>query len=207
MSLAETLSELLPPGTELAFGELALSRSASGVFRARHTQDRDAGALQPIETVRELRELAKNDAAGEYRPLKTAPGLVGGWTTETDCPREFLKRLDAIYPGVFAAACAHAEGRADAVALRATLDRQTGMYRFAGTISDEDARRVVSEVCAAGCLRHVVWPIGVDEAPSPPPRDPGSIPLICLEACTFAVNKARELAKEAFERSQAQAQA
>ncbi len=199
MTLADTLDSHLPPGTRLAFGELLLLRHRDGTFEARHRDDQsaDPGSLELLSSVHELRELAKYDDAGDYRPLKTAPTLLGGWRTETGSAKEFLARLDAVYPGAFATWVAYEAGRIAAVPLRRTLDRQTGMYRLAGTIDDVAAARLRTELCARGCLRHIVWPI---DGSSPAPgveRTPGTIPLLCVEACTFAVSRARELAKEA----------
>lgn len=196
MTLSEHLDQLLPPGSEIRFGELKLSRSESGIFEARHVRDMDAeDPLAEMRTPRELRELAKYDGEGNYRPLKSAPGLRGGWSTKTDSPEAFLKRLDAIYPGVFATTSAYLEGRIDPVPLRETLNRQTGMYRITGTITSGDANQIMRELCSPGCLRSLAWPI---EGTSPTSRlkmRPGVLPLMCVEACTFAVGFARKLAK------------
>ena len=74
MTLAETLSSLLPPDAELRFGELYLTRDEGGIFAARHRDDRNSeDGLELVDSCHELRELAKFDADGEYRPLKTAP--------------------------------------------------------------------------------------------------------------------------------------
>jgi hypothetical protein len=40
------------------------------------------------------------------------------------------------------------------------LSRQTGMYRFTNTITDEHAHAMVADVCAASkCQRRVLWPL------------------------------------------------
>ena len=55
------------------------------------------------------------------------------------------------------------------------------------------AGRIRRELCAAGCLRQIAWP---DEEDDETPRleaPERAIPLLCAEACTFAVNLAREL--------------
>lgn len=200
MSLADELDRLLPRGTRLTFGELTLSRGEDGSFEARHLADRAcSGSLAGISSVRELRDLAKYDAAGNYRPLKTAPGLVSGWRTLTASPAEFLNRLDALYPGLFATWISYQRGETVPVALRQTLNRQTGMYRFAGTITPEMGAEIKRDLCGAGCLRHVSWPIEEDEGPGVPNLSPETVPLLCTEACTFAVSRARELAKAAHE--------
>lgn len=200
MNLADTLADLLTRESRLSFGEILLTRSPAGRYTAIHAVDEGkTTGLEPLESVRELREMAKNDAAGEYRPLKTAPGLKTGWTSTTDDPREFLRRLDAIYPGLFATWLAYDRETLAPVALRDTLGRQTGMYRFAGSITDEMAVRLRTELCGRGCLRQIVWPIDPGNQPDRAPRTGGSLPLLCTEACTFAVNLARSLAKEAYD--------
>lgn len=201
MTLAEDLASRLAPGTCLLFGQVLLSRESDGGLALRHQDDQAApdGSLEPIDSARALRELCRWDADGKYRPLKTSPSLKAGWISRTQSAKEFLRRLDAIYPGAFASSAAYRCGRLAAVPLRATLDRQTGMYRFAGSISDEMAERIVDELCLADCLRRVVWPIGDQNPDRTFTVGPEELPMICTEACTFAVNRARALAKEAFE--------
>ena len=203
MNPADTLSSLLARENRLIFGELVLTRDAAGRFTARHHDDegRDEADLGDLDSVRALREMAKYDEAGGYRPLKTAPGLARGWRTATDSAREFLARLDAIYPGLFATWVAYDRGTFPPVPLRATLGRQTGMYRFAGSITDEMAHRIVEELCKPGCLRCITWPIDESTPPRRVVREQGGLPLLCTEACTFAVTRARELAKEAYDRA------
>jgi len=202
-SLASALDAVLPTGETKRFGELSLSRDPSGAFLAMHVEDATAGTsperLVPIDTAAALREWAKFDAAGEYRPLKTAPGLKTGWVSRSEDAAAFLKLLDAVYPGAFAGWVAYSRGEFDATPLRETLGRQTGMYRFAGTITDAMANRIMRETCSPGCLRTIAWPIDDSCAVGRIKAAKGTVPLICLEACTFAVNEARRLAKEAFE--------
>ena len=202
MTLAGELESHLPAGTSLVFGQLYLTRSDDGTFEACHLDDMGKkDSLSPIDSVIDLRELAKFDAGGEYRPLKTAPSLKGGWITRSSESPEFLKRLDAIYPAVFATWVAYANEEHHPTSLRRTLDRQTGMYRFAGTISDQLANRMMRELCHPGCIRKIAWPIDDMHPVSRLKAQPRAIPVICTEACTFAINAARALAKEAFEKA------
>lgn len=204
MTLAGELESLLPTGTTLVFGQLSLARNNDGSFEACHFDDRgQIDQLELVGSVPELRELAKFDVAGEYRPLKTAPTLKGGWKTRCDKASEFLERLDAIYPAVFATWIKYAAGEHDPTSLRRTLDRQTGMYRFAGTISDQMANRMMRELCHPGCIRRIAWPINDDHPVSRLKAQPRSLPVICTEACTFAISAARSLAKEAYEKNNA----
>jgi len=202
MTLAGELESHLPAGTFLVFGQLYLTRCDDGIFEACHLDDMgNKDALEPIDSVIALRELAKFDASGEYRPLRTAPTLKGGWLTRCSDAAEFLKRLDAIYPAVFATWIAYANGEHHPTSIRSTLDRQTGMYRFAGTISDQMANRMMRELCHPGCIRTIAWPINDDHPVSRLKSQPRSIPVICTEACTFAINAARSLAKEAYDKA------
>lgn len=201
MTLAQELEAYLPFETKLSFGQLSLSRTAGGVFEARHVDDMMTEILDDIDSVPALRELAKFDHAGEYRPLKTAPTLKTGWKTRCDCAGEFLKRLDAIYPAVFATWVTYDKGGLKPTSLRRTLDRQTGMYRFAGTISDQMANRMMRELCFPGCVRKIAWPIDDDSPVSLIKPAPHAIPVICTEACTFAISEARSLAKEAYDKA------
>jgi len=201
MTLAEELESCLPPGATLRFGQLQLSRSPEGTFEACHTEDRMEGhSLEEIDSIPGLRDLAKYDASGFFRPLKTAPSLKSGWRTRSHSAKDFLGRLDAIYPGVFATWIAYERNRHCPTSLRRTLDRQTGMYRFAGAITDQMANRIMRDLCSPGCLRKIAWPLN-DQCPvSRIKREAMSIPVICTEACTFAVSRARELAREAYDR-------
>lgn len=197
MNLTQHLERTLPPGSNVRFGELCLSRCEAGIFSARHCRDLDANApLSALQSARDLRELAKYDDEGNYRPLKSAPGLKAGWETSTACPREFLKRLDAIYPGVFATAVAYFGGTIDAIPLRETLGRQTGMYRSASAITDAQANEIMRGLCSPGCLRIITWPIDPSAPTSRVKARTGEVPLLCVEACTFAVNRARQLARK-----------
>ncbi|MDF1862940.1 MAG: DR2241 family protein [Verrucomicrobiales bacterium] len=204
MTLAETLESLLPTGTERRFGELQLSRSDSGEFVAFHRNNRGMTEdLREIASHTDLRELAKFDSKEEYRPLKTAPNLKCGWVTRSPDSENFLKKLDAIYPGVFATWVAYDLGEHDPTPLRSTLERQTGMYKFAGSITDQMANEIMRETCGKGCLRQIAWPID-DRCPvSRLTGSPRVIPVICTEACTFAVSEARRLVKEAYEKENA----
>ena len=203
MTLAEEIEARLPAPSRHYFGQVFLSRDDDGVFSACHCDDREErSGLIVLNSVAELREMARYDQTGDYRPLKTAPNLKSGWFTSTADPVQFLKRLDAIYPGVFATWVSYENGDLNPTPLRSTLDRQTG-YRFAGTISDQMANRIMRELCSPGCLRKIAWPLSHLSPVSRIKRDSTSLPLICTEACTLAVGLARTLAKEAYDKENA----
>ncbi|MEO0414004.1 MAG: hypothetical protein AAF226_03515, partial [Verrucomicrobiota bacterium] len=93
-----------------------------------------------------------------------------------------------------------AEGKVDAVPLRTTLGRQTGMYRFANAIKDKHANQIMIDTCSPGCLRRIAWPINDACATGRVGAGMNEIPLLCLEACTFAVSESRRLAREEYDR-------
>ncbi len=206
MRLPDYLETLVREGEDRRFGQLILSRCGeTGAFRAIHEDDRDrpAAELTELNSLPEVREIANQDDAGNYRPLKTAPTLRSGWTFVRPDAGSFLRFLDAIYPGAFGVSIRYLEGELDPVPLRLTLDRQTGLYRRAGTITDNQANEVMREVCAKGCLRAIAWPID-DTCPTGRIRMQDlRIPLICHEACTFVVSESRRLAREAYARANA----
>jgi hypothetical protein len=119
--------------------------------------------------------------------------------------------LDLFYPGRLAAFSVWETGALVTTPLRATLERQTGMYRSAAKISDDEANTLVGNFCRSdgGCLRTILWKRDRDEtiASSLLPRekfnpahdqtglDRPMIPLLCQEACNLLVAEARKIAK------------
>ncbi len=197
MTLEETLAALLPIGKKLGFGELHLRRTEDALFTAHHREDANEPNLHSLDSARELREWAKYDDEGAFRPLKTAPNLRKGWITRTPEAQEFLSRLDAIYPGLFATWVAYTQERLRIVPLRETLKRQSGMYRISAKISTERVEQIRKEFCARNCLRTILWPSEEGSAHDPfVPEKIDEIPLLCSEACTLAINHARVLALE-----------
>ncbi len=204
MTLARLLESHLPVGASLHFGQLRLSRSTDGTFEACHVDElKESNELDEIQSIPGLRDLARYDVAGVFRPLKTAPTLKTGWRTRSHSAKDFLNRLDAIYPGVFATWVAYERGEHLPTSLRKTLDRQTGMYRFAGSITDPMAERIQRELCSSGCIRKIAWSLNEKSLVSPIQAEAMTIPVICTEACTFAISRARELAKEAYDKENA----
>lgn len=199
-------------------GELAIVASAAG-FVVSHRDDigrRDLGNFDVGDAV----EVARLDDAGTYRPLKTAPNLRHGWKISTHHPGEIAQIIDAIYPGRLAALRAWQSSRLTPVPLRETLDRQSGMYRIAATISDAQIDELVGTFCQSksGCLRTILWKrdaggsIASSRLPATkfdpamdqfvisrrlPPRNPaGHAPLLCQEACNLLVAAARKVARD-----------
>ena len=90
-------------------------------------------------------EIAKFDDAGNYRPLKTAPNLRHGWCMQLSSLCELRHALDLFYPGRLAVFRAYQEEEFATTPLRETLNRQSGMYRVAAKISDEQIDELVGD--------------------------------------------------------------
>jgi len=193
------------------FGQLLIRRTSSGGFAVCHRDDEDVTGLKIFRRPEDAVEIARFNDAGEYRALKTAPNLRHGWRLEVGDLAELRRTLDYIYPGRLAALAAWAENRLGTTSLRETLNRQSGMYRVAAKISDEQIDQVVASFCESdsGCLRAILWkrdqmgakpserlPAGkFDPAHDQTGRAEPVIPLLCQEICSLLLNECRKVVK------------
>ena len=100
------------------------------------------------------------------------------------------------------------------VPLRDLLGRQTGMYRFVNTITDDQAHALIGKTCAnTNCLRRILWHLtptqpmsGAASAKTQPNQAPNAVPLLCIEACTHVVSAARKVARENHEANAAKSE-
>jgi sirohydrochlorin cobaltochelatase len=192
-------------------GQISICRTAAGGFVLCHRDDELSEVAQNFYDPQDAAEIAKHDDTGNYRALKTAPNLRHGWRLEVvDLP--MLRRaLDHFYPGRLAMLNAWKRDRLITTPLRSTLDRQSGMYRIAAKISDEQINDLVADFCRSdgGCLRTILWRRDargtVASAKLPAEKfDPShdqtghgesAIPLLCQEACPLLVSEARKVVK------------
>jgi sirohydrochlorin cobaltochelatase len=203
-------------GESCDIGQVAIRTSGAGYILT-HRDDQARHELRKCHSPVEATALAKSDDAGKYRPLKTAPNLKHGWQLEATTLAEVRRALEYFYPGRLGVLIAHHEGTLKATALRETLDRQTGMYRVAAKISDEQLNDVVGRFCRSdgGCLRTILWrrdaagampsnllppekydPV-YDQAAAVSTSAPAEVvlPLLCQEACNLVVAGCRKLVK------------
>lgn len=204
-------------------GQVAIRRLGDDRFQLCHESDRarlddgslNAGDLRQHDRAEAARQIALHDDNGDYRPLKTAPNLRRGWLLDVTGVRELRLALDFLYPAAVALWRRHLQDKLRPVSLRQALQRQTGMYRFAGNISHEGAVTMVRDHCRHGsCLRKVRWDIepgqgnpaldAGDTDPMLPPwgLESGRIPLLCIEVCCHVVAAARKVARAEFNTSQ-----
>lgn len=211
-------------GVQFHFGQISVRKREESGFVVLHRDDASLDKLQTYRTAEEAVEIAKCDDAGRYRPLKTAPSLRHGWRLELASVEELSRALDYFYPGRLGVFATWKSGYVKTTALRETLDRQSGMYRVAAKISDEQINNVVARFCRSdgGCLRTILWKRderGViastklpkekfdpasdqmttsSQARSAPPATaaaPVTVPLLCQEACNLLVGECRKVVK------------
>jgi sirohydrochlorin cobaltochelatase len=201
-ALAAVLSE------KSRFGELLIQRKDGGGFILCHRDDENATGLKRFQKLEDAIEIARYDDTGKYRPLKTAPNLRHGWQLEVVDRGQLRRALDHIYPGRLPALSVWTENQLGTTPLRETLGRQSGMYRVASKISDDQIGHVVANFCQSdtGCLRTILWKRDSSGAPASPKlpatkfdpehdqtgRGETTIPLLCQEACNLLVNECRK---------------
>jgi len=206
MPAEKALAAILSDRT--GFGELLIQSTNSGGFALCHRDDEQSQDLKVFRKAENAIEIARYDDAGKYRPLKTAPNLKHGWRLEVVDLPELRRALDYFYPGRLAILASRAENQLSTTPLRETLDRQSGMYRIAAKISDEQINEVVGEFCKSdgGCLRTILWkrdatnsapstklaPEKFDPAHNQTGRSENAIPLLCQEACNLLVAQCRK---------------
>ena len=172
----------------LAAGGRRVGQVAICGMELRHEDDAGRRDLALHTRWEDARALATFDDAGKYRPLKTAPNLRHGWLLALNDVESLRRALDYFYPAMLGVWLSRTRGELFPVPLRATLDRQTGMYAVTKTITDEQARAMVDGFCA-GCLKRRLWD---GQAPT---AAPGALPLLCHEACNLLVAEARKVVK------------
>ncbi|GAA5121641.1 hypothetical protein JIN84_01000 [Luteolibacter yonseiensis] len=214
MSIALQLRELLRSGIH-RIGELEIQTDVYGYpyvichhEDAERSTDSAFGGLEVHEGPADARDLSTYAPDGSYRFAKGQTNLKQGWVMALENEEDLRLALDQFYPAGVGLFLASRAGALETETLREKLDRQTGMYRFARTISDAGAQRLVREVCgpAHQCAKKILWRI----APETPLEDseasryngiPGglaesqAIPLLCREACNHFVAECRKAAK------------
>jgi len=203
------------------FGQILIQKTNGG-FVLSHRDDEVGTDLQTFRNAEDAVEIAKYDETGSYRPLKTAPNLRRGWRLEVSTNAGLKRALDYFYPGRFAVFGAWKSGQLQTTPLRETLNRQSGMYRVAAKISDEQIDGAVGDFCRSdgGCLRTILWKRdrrGTIASTKLPPQkfDPAhdqtatgprsttaatratslTIPLLCQEPCNLLVAECRKVVK------------
>ena len=209
MPVQQALAKILSDKSR--FGQLLICPTNGGGFVVRHRDDENAQGLKIFRNADDAIEIARYDQAGNFRPLKTAPNLRRGWQLEVADLGELQCALDYFYPGRLAILAAWSKNQLETTSLRETLDRQSGMYRVAAKISDEQLDVVVANICqsSGGCLRTILWKrdqSGANPSTKLPAdkfdpahdqlgRGENTIPLLCQEICSLLLNECRKAVK------------
>ena len=218
MSTALKLRHLIQSGIH-RIGEIELLTDVSGFpYVLCHMTDGQLartpsfGGLEVCEGPADARDLSTYAEDGTYRFTKGQTNLKRGWVMVLKNEDDLRLALDQFYPACLNLFLAHQEGTLEIETLRDKLNRQTGMYRFARSISDAGAQKLITEVCgpAHQCAKKILWkidpqtPLDDSEAsrfngiPGDLPESE-AIPLICREACNHFVAECRKAAKTEFE--------
>ena len=202
LNLTERLRRWVAGGGN-QIGEVAIGLEGEG-YRLTHMKDKARSDLDSFHSPVDARALVRYDEGGDYRPLKSAPGLRSGWELILVGAAELREALDYFYPAVVGTWFANEKSELVAPPLRAVLGRQTGMYRFANNVSDDGAQALVGSACDSdgGCLKRVCWELADGKPLSRLPANQlgrealtdGEMPLLCVEACNWLVAKARKVA-------------
>ena len=224
--IEKQLKEWLEQGS-LQIGEVVVQTTESGWVLS-HVADAEAAAskngdLMITTQAEDARQLARNTAGGKFRPLHSAPTLKRNWAMRLESLSAVRLALDYFYPSALGVWLGYAAGKVSGTPLRHYLGRQTGMYRFANGITDEQAHAMAACECATPkCLRRIVWPLDEstviggaaeekvsDTAGYANESYPGStrVPLLCVEPCPVIVGAARKLARANHEAREAAAKA
>ncbi len=218
MSVSQKLQNLLKSGI-CRIGELKIQTNVCNPRYSlfHHADARLAtmpsfGGLELHIGPDDAREISTYAVDGTYRFTKGQVNLKRGWLMTLENEEELRLALDQFYPACVGLFLAQNEGILEIETLREKLNRQTGMYRFARTVSDAGAQKLVQDVCgpAHQCAKKILWKLDADT-----PLDdseasrfngiPGNfpenqaIPLLCREACNHFVTECRKVAKSEHE--------
>jgi sirohydrochlorin cobaltochelatase len=171
------------------------------------------GGLDVYHGPEAAREISTYAEDGAYRFTKGQTNLKRGWVMTLENEEDLRQAVDQFYPACLGLFLAQRDGTLDVQNLRDKLNRQTGMYRFARTVSDAGAQQLVQTICgpAHQCAKRILWKID-ENTPlddSEASRFKGivgdlpeteAIPLLCREACNHFVAECRRVAKAEFEK-------
>lgn len=178
--------------SEAQFGQVLVSARDRG-FELRHVDDRDRHpqSLRQIPLAH-LREWAREDAKGRFRPLSGAPDLKLGWRVDAESASELEQALDQVYPGGMADWFHHLSESPPVTDFPEFARRQTGIYRGVAALDPAAVQLVVGACCDPRfCIKRRLW--------SGPGLDPDGVSpksaIPCLEPCAVLLEFARRCAR------------
>lgn len=222
MSIADQLRDLVRNGIRRV-GEIDILNDLHGhayvlchYLDAERAANEGFGGLTMHTGAANARALSIHADDGSFRFIKAQVNLKRGWVLVLADDEDLRLALDHFYPASVGLELARRKGVLEVEHLRDKLNRQTGMYRYARSISDEGAQQLVEQVCgpAHNCARRILWQLDADTplADNEASRYNGivgnlgeshAIPLLCREACNHFVAECRKAAKREFDAKQA----
>jgi sirohydrochlorin cobaltochelatase len=199
--LTSALEQWIRTGAQ-TIGQIRIIPRGEG-FVLRHCEDSDETELCEAIGPAAIRAIVREDEAGTYRPLKSAPNLRRGWFVSVADAGELLLVLDYFYPAAIGLLFSFRHGQLEPVDFCDTTVRQSGMYSVAKTITDDEADELIGRFCRTGdgCLRRILWKLrpGRPIVSLPPEKfdlEIGeALPILCAEACNLLVAEARKVVK------------
>jgi hypothetical protein len=153
MTTAQKLQQLLKSGYH-RIGEIELQTDLYGYpYALCHQADVELstepafGGLEIHHGPAAARDLSTYAEDGTYRFTKGQVNLKRGWVMVLESVQDLRLALDQFYPACLGLFLAQQDGSLEIETLREKLNRQTGMYRFARSISDAGAQQLVQTVC------------------------------------------------------------
>lgn len=188
MSITETFRHWLQsePGP-WRIGQVLIQASPErpGFYGLSHVDDAKSENLEVSTDRFRLRHWVRQDAEGNFRPLKAERNLCRGWKIGPLDAAELKEALDIVYPTALANWVEREEWRLRITSFAETAGRQTGMYRVTAGTTDAQREEVTGELCRARCLKQRLW--NGENTPAPARE----IPLLCPEVCNLFVAACR----------------
>tara|TARA_R110002096_G_scaffold4493_14_gene20880 strand:+ start:2039 stop:2638 length:600 start_codon:yes stop_codon:yes gene_type:complete len=163
-------------------------------YTLKHVDDQMVEGLSVYQIWEDAHEICKFNSAGEFRPLKSSSDLRTGWLMKLGSVGDVLAALDVFYPAAIGMWTKEEFGKLRVTPMMETLQRQTGMYRFAQTISESGKEKIIQERCRKSCLRRILWKEGAGAQPGESAER--EIPIYCPEICNLLVADARKVVRE-----------
>jgi len=215
MKSAERLAKAIKEGKN-QIGQICITSTNEGYIIC-HQDDLESvkggetSGLVSHSATEDAQRISTYTEEGEFRFTKGELSLKSGWCFKLPDAESLLSVLQSFYGAAVSLWFAEQDGVLRVQNLRDKLNRQTGMYRYAGSVSDEGAQYLVNTLCgpANKCVKKILWKISdevplqeneISEFPGYLGKKKECIPMLCQEACNFFVSKARIRAKKEFER-------
>ena len=174
--------EAISARRDFTLGEVAVAFRGG---RAELSGPRSGTGAHELEgTIEAVREHARFDDQGRYRPLSGARTMPGNWRVSV---HENLTEaaIEAIYPQALLHQRQTAEGTLRVVPFEEVVARQRGRYRTAGELDAEGRERAREALCGQ-CVRTPVWAGDAASEGATPCPEPCSVMIaLCREAALW----------------------